>query len=213
MDVIVNQIFKPNSLIYKSWINILIFSLLYLVFYKINHIAYFLVLICIFTFPITLLTATTLSPKIYFRVLALNAFFIFLINMVAVGYSLNKLFYCLVLYFFIDILIFFNHLNNLILNPNFKNMIPPKLNNRDQFSLDFEVMFGRVWQAKGTGKALRIMLMMSTCFTILISYLNDPNAIDKISWFYTISGAFFSFFIWEYTIKRFLFFAKLLQSG
>lgn len=205
MEIIINTTTKENSLIYRSWICVIIMGLLFGMYYLFIQRFYLLIITIIITLPVTLIAATRTCHHCYFKALTFNSLVIFSIcfyPLIIFNHTISIIFmsYCL-----IDGYLVQKKIKTLLKQPNFIQSIPTVISNRDQFSLDHELIHGRIWQRKYHLPLLYLVIL----FTIPLAFL---SRLENSYFLYVPVSLFLSFFIWEYTIKRFIYFSYLFKS-
>ena len=205
MEIIINTTAKENSLIYRSWICVMIMGFLFSIYYLLIESFYLLIIATIITLPVTLITATTTCNHCYFRALTFNILVIFSIcfyPLIIFDHTMSIIFisYCL-----IDGYLVRKKVKVLLKQPEFMQSIPEVITNRDQFSLDHELIHGRIWQRKYHLPLLYLVIL----FTIPLAFL---SRLENSYFLYVPVSLFLSFFIWEYTIKRYIYFSYLFKS-
>lgn len=205
MEIIINTTTKENSLIYRSWICVIIMGLLFGMYYLFIQRFYLLIIAIIITLPVTLIAATRTCHHCYFKALTFNSLVIFSIcfyPLIIFNHTISIIF---IIYCLIDGYLVQKKIKTLLKQPNFMQSIPTVISNRDQFSLDHELIHGRIWQRKYHLPLLYLVIL----FTIPLAFL---SRLENSYFLYVPVSLFLSFFIWEYTIKRYIYFSYLFKS-
>ena len=205
MEIIINTTTKENSLIYRSWICVIIMGLLFGMYYLFIQRFYLLIIAIIITLPVTLIAATRTCHYCYFKALTFNSLVIFSIcfyPLIIFNHTISIIF---IIYCLIDGYLVQKKIKTLLKQPNFIQSIPTVISNRDQFSLDHELLHGRIWQRKYHLPLLYLVIL----FTIPLAFL---SRLENSYFLYVPVSLFLSFFIWEYTIKRYIYFSYLFKS-
>ncbi len=205
MEIIINTTTKENSLIYRSWICVIIMGLLFGMYYLFIQRFYLLIIAIIITLPVTLIAATRTCHHCYFKALTFNSLVIFSIcfyPLIIFDHTMSIIFisYCL-----IDGYLVRKKVKVLLKQPEFMQSIPEVITNRDQFSLDHELIHGRIWQRKYHLPLLYLVIL----FTIPLAFL---SRLENSYFIYVPMSLFFSILLWEYTIKRYIYFSYLFKS-
>lgn len=205
MEIIINTTTKENSLIYRSWICVIIIGLLFGMYYLFIQRFYLLIIAIIITLPVTLIAATRTCHHCYFKALTFNSLVIFSICFYPLIIFNHTISIICISYCLIDGYLVQKKIKTLLKQPNFMQSIPTVISNRDQFSLDHELIHGRIWQRKYHLPLLYLVIL----FTIPLAFL---SRLENSYFLYVPVSLFLSFFIWEYTIKRYIYFYYLFKS-
>lgn len=203
MEIQINKKFKQNDLIYKSYLAIFVF--LFGLYHLIEEKLIWLLVATIITLPTTLLSATTQCCCKYFQSVSLNFFIIVVIcfyPVLTTGQTVPLIF---ALYLLLDYLLLKRKINKILNNHKIISSLNSPILNRDQFSLDFEISHGRVWQRKYHQALLTIIIFITPPTIFFLREINFYH------YFSASAGAFFTFIIWEYALKRVLFFTYLFN--
>lgn len=204
MERIINSVAKPNSMIYKSWVFVILITVLFGLYYYVIERIYLLIISIFITFAITLATATTACNSCYFKGLIFNTTVTFLICFYPLFYFEQKIALIFLGYCLFDGYWVKRKFKQLFTQLNPIQSTSQTLSNRDQFSLDHELNHGRVWQLQ---YHLPLLLLITV---IIIPLTFMAKSVNSYFLFVPVS-LFFSFLIWEYTLKRFIYFYYLFK--
>ena len=199
MEVIINTTSKQNSLIYRSWGLILIMSFLFSLYYLVLEKFYILAILILISLPSTLIIATTQSHTVYLKGVIFNICISFLICLYPLYLFDKMITYGFLIYCLIDYFILKKKWNRTLEQYLTTDDSTPLITNRDQFVLDYEVQHGRIWQLKYHIPLMYLILIV----TIPLVFL---GRLSNGFFLFAPVGLFFAFLLWEYTLKRFLFF-------
>lgn len=200
METIINQAAKQNSLLYRSWILIIVMSFLFSLYYFLVVNLYILITLIIITLPTTLISATSENHLNYFKTIIFNTIITFVICLYPLFNFSQFATFIFLLYCFFDWHLIAKKWNKILEQPLHPiEELNQNITNRDQFTLNYEIKHGRVWQLKYHS----VLLILIIIFTIPLAFL--ARSANNFFIYIPIS-LFFSFLFWEYTLKRFLFF-------
>lgn len=204
MNIIINQKVKQNSMLYKSWILIIVMSALFSLYYLIAENLSILIISIVIALPSTLVCATTESHVIYIKSLIFNTSITLMICLYPLFHFSQLITFVFLIYCFLDYYLIKKKWNRVFKQPEFTDTLNKKIINRDQFTLDYEIEHGRVWQLKYHISLLVLIIVI----TIPLIFLARTT---KSFFIFIPISLFFSFFLWEYTFKRYLFFHYLFK--
>ena len=204
MDIIINQTAKPNSLLYKSWTLIVVMSFLFSLHYHIVENLWILIISIVITLPNTLICATSNSHSTYIKSILFNTSITLIICLYPLFQFNHLITFLFIIYCVLDGYFVKQKWNRLLKQAKFTHTLSQKILNRDQFTLDYELQHGRIWQLKYH------TLLLVLIFLITIPLTFFARAINSLFLYIPVS-LFFSFILWEYTFKRFYFFWCLFR--